>query len=261
MRLNRNDLYPIGSYLVVTTIPIESTFDRAVIHAKGMRLQDYLGEVPSYSNADYIFPDDKVIAELKCIEKDPMQDAAFQAKISRLLQRWADEGRCVVYGSTLDVTQIPLDCAHEFFDLLKSQLEDSFLKKANKQIRETKERLKMQDGRGLLLLANDGNGTLDPLTTFYILHHAFAGHYSSIDHVIYFTANMVLVPHLIAKNCFLWSNVKLDHREEINTEFLDRLRQAWIKEFEISAGKHIPLKDLGQLTPDQADPLRFKPPE
>jgi hypothetical protein len=56
-----------------TFIDIEPAFDRLVASVRGGRLvRELMPAAPNLPlNADYIFPEDDVIAELKCLEKKP----------------------------------------------------------------------------------------------------------------------------------------------------------------------------------------------
>lgn len=249
-------------------IPIEEACDAAFEKIGGVRVDSIIAAspkltgadgTPNFSNADYLFQSDGVIAELKNLEEDPMKGPAFKEKVAKLIDRWANEGKSLVYGDILDTSKLPEECAQEFYGLLRSPFENSVLKKANKQIRETKVALNLPNAKGLLLLANEGNLTFDPGVTFYLLDHALRGQYSNIDHVIFFTANLKMDLPWIARNVYMWADVRFKSRKRIDDAFLDRLKSAWIAEVQERVGKKVPFVHTN-MSPDEIRLMRFQKP-
>jgi hypothetical protein len=241
-------------------IEIEAAFDRCVTRVGGVRISNLFNNTPQFSNADYLFEHDSVIAELKCLEKDPLSDPVFEDKISKLYNKWFEAGLVppVPKGFTINTGDLPEQCAIELFGLFKKQLENSYIKKANKQIRESKAELNRHDAIGLLLLANDGNYALDPRVTFYLLHHTLKGQYTSIDHVIYFAANLRTDIPGVARNGFLWTSLKFDDRRQPSLDFERKLFQNWRTTLEEELGENLPAFWIPKYPPAEMDCVRFK---
>jgi hypothetical protein len=117
-----------------------------------------LGEVlleGAHKNADYLFRTDKIVAELKSLEEDP-RDEHVQ-KLLDLTRGWSRRGLMRVYGTAqVKLRELPLEAQREWLKLLESPVE-AIIRKANRQIRSTKKIEKLSDGKGLLLILNDGN--------------------------------------------------------------------------------------------------------
>jgi hypothetical protein len=69
---------------------------------------------------------------------------------------------------------LPPPCQKEVLDVIGKPLQNNILRQANQQIRATKELLKMPNAKGLVMVASDGNGDLNPSDVPYffsrILH-------------------------------------------------------------------------------------------
>lgn len=142
-------------------IDVEQAFADCVEEMGGQVLDRTLSDAEKrFSNADYFFPQDNVVADLKCLREDIMSKPEFARQASEMHARWVAEGRVAPPRTSrvvLNPRELPDECAREFVELFKKRLEFSTIKKANKQLRETKKRLGAADAEGLLLLANDGN--------------------------------------------------------------------------------------------------------
>ena len=115
--------------------------DQAVCAAGGRCVRDLVGPNPSFKNADYLFPSDNVVAELKSLEKDLLSDPTVGEKMHVLYNDWIDKGNDVpiIFGEgILRTDQIPVECNQEVIRIFKSRLESAVLRRANHQIRDTK---------------------------------------------------------------------------------------------------------------------------
>ena len=120
--------------------------------------------------ADYLFNNRRIIGELKCLEVDTGR------KLQELIDKLMDEGRLVVYGrlpfnKIIDSLSPELreSLKKEAFERVSASLEGAY-EEANRQIRDTKNNLKLQDSSGFLILLNNGNLALDPKTAVYKLN-------------------------------------------------------------------------------------------
>lgn len=139
-------------------IPVEPTFDEFVCGFGGSKVLDLLalradlrGSPPL--NADYLFPADNVIAELKCLEEDTFSPDEFKEVFRSLMDDWQRRGVLPwhLFGGPIVVQSrdLPLVCQLELEKLISGTLRN-VIKKANKQIRVTKETLNLPDTQGLL---------------------------------------------------------------------------------------------------------------
>jgi hypothetical protein len=124
-------------------ISVEDTLARVVRQVGGMLVGDLLpaGEnLPK--NADFVFKQYKVVAELKCLEKNQDEDSEITAARQSLYDRWIREGKripLVAVGGRkiLNLRDLPRDCALEMTSLYRTPIERR-IRKANEQIKSTK---------------------------------------------------------------------------------------------------------------------------
>jgi hypothetical protein len=122
-------------------------------------VKSFGGEVlPEFKDApcaDYLFRNDNIVAELKTMERDMW--VAHATKVQALFDNWMRRGLIRGYGRVqIHLPTLPQVCQREWLDVLEPPVE-SLLRSANRQIRSTKERLSLDSGIGLLLIANEGN--------------------------------------------------------------------------------------------------------
>src|SRR5688572_4883378 len=106
-------------------IDIEKELAVCVRSIGGMVLEETLPHPRSFRNADYLFKDALVIAELKCLEKDVIASKAFHAKVNGLVERWDRAGlftRPSQGSFVLHIHELPEVCARDFMDLIKAPL-------------------------------------------------------------------------------------------------------------------------------------------
>src|SRR6266567_7159531 len=135
---------------------IESSFNEFVKEFNGELVSELLPANPSFDNADYLFRNDNVVAELKCLEKDILDGIDFKAKLNVLYDTWVRKGLVRPAWGTVEINTatLPIQCQQEIHSIIKNPIERT-IKKANRQIRETKEHFNLPNAAGLLLLAND----------------------------------------------------------------------------------------------------------
>jgi len=209
-------------------IPLEMA--ACVKQMGGVVLDDMLKN-PTFANADYWFSDAGVVAELKCLTEDLSTKATFTESLSTLHASWIKRGLIpppTTNRVRLNLRDLPPRCAREFIDPIKKKLEASTIKKANRQIRETKKYLNAPNAMGLLLLANDGNYMLPPNMMTHLLSRILKGQHSSIQSVIYFSVNVnATVPGVNMPSQF-WIDAIPPAREPVSLAFREALRTAWM---------------------------------
>jgi len=209
----------------------EAAFDNCVRAIGGLCLDDILAADPGVRNADYFFESDDVIAELKRLSKDPLADAVVKEKLQRLYDSWVREGLLPPAKTsgkvTLNMRELPRNCAIEALGILKKQFDDAYVRGANDQIKSTKKLLGRPNAKGLLLLMNERNYSHEPPVIFNLLFHIFNGKSrSAINQVVVFTADLAsTLPN--GRRGFYWAQPSLGSREDVPTALMKRLYGQW----------------------------------
>jgi hypothetical protein len=115
------------------------------------------------------------------------------------------------------------------------------IKKANRQIRDTKDRLKMSNAQGLVIIVNDGNYTLEPEHFGFAAHQSLTTDYSSIHVASLVTVNMEAKKAGIPASLRLWMDYVRNNTDKIDPTFLLRLRTAWIQLYSSITGEPVPI--------------------
>lgn len=182
------------------------------------------------SNPDYIFARESVVAELKCLEEDLESKDDFVSKRLALVEKWVREkiiDRSQVSGLMIYTKDFPEDCQRDLTKLYGRTIK-THMRKANAQIRQAVDDFDIPDSKGLLLLANDGNYTLEPPNVLVILSRLFNRDelFPFINTVVYFTPNMaVKMPD--GSIGPLWMHVWRDKGKGIPLAFLNALGNGW----------------------------------
>lgn len=159
---------------------------------------------------------------------------------------------------SLNLRELPPRCVREFIEPIKRRLEVSSIKKANRQLRETKQHFKAQDAKGLLLLVNDGNYMLPPTMMARLLSRILKGQYSNINSVIYFSVNEVSTAPGIPLPTLFWIEAIPPGRVPVNDVFLKLMRKAWMQHH--SRLVPDPIYELaGSSAPAFFDNIQFTP--
>ena len=159
-------------------ISVEEAIARVVRRIGGAVVSDLLpSRVDLPKNADFVFRDYGIVAELKRLEKNQSEDPEMIAKVQRLYQSWIAQGKPVpiVYGrGRINLRSLPIDCANEMISLFREPIARR-IRKANEQIKSTKRALGMEDATGLLFLAQDGDYSLGPEAVFNLASRCLKG--------------------------------------------------------------------------------------
>jgi hypothetical protein len=117
-------------------------------------------------NADYL--NEEAVIELKIIEEEGLLKTERQEKITPYLLSTLSESN----DGTLDVKNLPDDKKRKYYDIIGNPLKGA-IKKAGKQIKATKSILSQGNSSGVLIIVNNGYGSLDS-QEFEKLSHRFA---------------------------------------------------------------------------------------
>lgn len=213
-------------------------FDSFVYFAGGLRVTEMISGPPKFNNADYYFEQDNVIVELKTLKTEFAATSQHVQKFEQLVAEWLSDGR-LEPESVAGLKPLPEAFVFEHMALLRKQLE-SITKKANKQIRQTKAALRLDDSQGLLLLMNDGFYQANPNLTRGLFGDPLQRQMRSIDGFVLFNLRKKLqipgdeVPRLFWVPTYRESeNVKL-------SDFVNGLGATWFRYLQQLSG--IPFK-------------------
>jgi hypothetical protein len=211
-------------------IEVEPTFDRFIrTFRNGVRVCDVLPVAEQMPmNADYFFPDDKVIAELKSLETDGGDPAGYAKRVAESFRHFGYTGSDF-FGWMYRGEAMPAEVSRNVFSKMRRSVREAS-KKANKQIRSTKALLHCPDARGLLLVANDNNYGLSPqLLVGTIAETLLKLEDSHVDGFVYFTPNVYHeVEEYAARGIAveLWIPVYKPGSESMS-DFVNALGSAW----------------------------------
>lgn len=106
-------------------------------------------------SADFLFSQDNVVSELKTLEEEARLE--HTRKLQALADGWMKRGLLIGFGRfQISLQQLHPICQREWLHILQPPVE-RVVRKANRQIRATKQSLNLPTAKGLLLIANDGN--------------------------------------------------------------------------------------------------------
>lgn len=210
------------------SVSVEATWDEFIQTVGGKRISELLPKAPNFDNADYLFEPLGVVAELKEVETEFGHATAFRNGFNDLMKRLVAENsdwKPELLGGS---GGYPKWFYPEYLRLFRPPI-SRVLKKANRQIRETKEYLGKTSPTGVLLFVNDGFTTLGPDLVQALARNLLANSYSSIDCFVYLTVNRYVeikgsdVPRLV------WAPTYRDRGGDSLQQFVDDLGRKWFK--------------------------------
>jgi hypothetical protein len=217
--------------------PLQALIDPFVTECGGELIAGLLDPAASQTptQADYLFRQRHVIAELKALETRTF-GSPFRRKMARLFRSWQERGLVLAYGTTrVDLRSLHPICQSEAVDVLAAPLQE-IAKKANRQIGSTKELLGMPSAKGVLWVASDGNADLQPHDVWFLLSRVLSkkaqdgsAQYRHINAVIYFNPRMpVEVPGATAPG-LVWFSDSRDPSDAELRNFLQVISESWIQ--------------------------------
>jgi len=220
---------------------IRFQFAECVRKMGGLPLDDLLEGKPNNSkNADYVFKQDNVIAELKCLEVDREND--FRAHGTALIEDWIRRGKMPPARSrTVSLEELPKPLLREVLKPLRNYLNKHIVGDANKQIKQTKKDQHQPDAKGLLLIANDGNFVWAPDMMSSLLGSILSSEdFSAINNVVYFSVDMKIAATPLGEASFWipWSREKAG-KAPVSADFMDRLQSAWMAHTSVFTGERV----------------------
>jgi hypothetical protein len=224
-------------------LDVEPFFDEVIKRAGGYRVDSLVPANRTFENADYYFESEGVFAELKVLQYDAHEDERLKARLAKVYKDFAKAGKVPPLLPKQRFARselLPMDVQLDLLRPLKRRLQ-SPVKKAAKQLKETKRAFNRENDFGLLILVNEGSALFRPSWVFYFLHHLFRGGYTSIDQILYCSVN---VPASVPGNpdgARIWLSATVMGRKKIPDSFLQLLQSCWGDTFEQKLGFRLPV--------------------
>jgi len=208
-------------------LDVESEIATLIEGFRGGRIvRDLIPDAPSMPlNADYYFPNDNIIAELKCLNveiNDPKKLADRLFSVCEGLGYAPQETLLIALGER----PIPQHVARKVINKSSNYIRKA-LRKANRQIRATKGELNIPYASGLVIIANENNTYHTPQEIFQIMFQELRSISDNhIDGLIYMTPNLYhqFEDDDVARSLWLTA---YKHRNDELANFVDALGKAW----------------------------------
>lgn len=227
-------------------IEVEKTWREFVRSLGGQVIEDIIPEPREFENADFLFPAIPSVLELKEIVTAFDRSQAFHKGFGALMKRVMDEDpnwRPLLFGGT---GKHPEWFNSELVRLFRPPL-TRILKKANRQIRDTKAHLKISSSTGTLLLVNDGFTVIEPHFIRALVGDILLNSYSSIDCFVYMTVNRYVEVTCSDVPRLLWMPSYSDKAPDTLVKFVDDLGRRWYDFLETKIGPFtIPREEIPQ---------------
>lgn len=210
-------------------IHVETAFNNLVRDHGGVVISEKLPYSPAFQNADYVFHSERIIAELKCITNENIHSEANRAKADRLLDEWYRSGRIRSKEIGLDEwREMPPELQKRLYRIFTNNIKRR-ISKANRQIRDTRRELQLQDYAGLLLIVNDGILALPPPAFIHAVQLALQQDFREIRHFVFLTANVFAHTREASLPALFWISFDMQDGPKIDPTFLERLGRSWQK--------------------------------
>lgn len=226
-------------------LPVEKTFDAFVAEFGGKKISDLIeNKAQMPLNADYLFEDHNVIAELKTLEGIYSGPDA----IKQVTQAYIDAG-CAgsdVMGLLLRKEPVPKAAARLMQKRVRRSIEQR-IKQARKQLRKSKAVFGKGDTKLLILIAMDQQPLFGHRTMLFNLAKIMGDNYADVhtDGVVYLNPNM---PTKISPDSMEFSGWYPFYRDDdVNDElsdFVNLLGNKWLNYYGKQVGETNPILEL-----------------
>lgn len=198
-------------------VQVEKQFDRFAQQIGFSRVSDDVGSSPRFSNADYVDKKRRIVIELKILDTEYFPRGGIIDSMQAIIVQPININEDGTGQYEFSLPGLNREGKHDNFEEPLRRI----LKKANKQIRETKEYyIHSSEDLGFLIIAQLGLQSLSPEVTVNLIQKLLTSEFSSIDGVLVCTPNGSLVdPTTMRRNPEGVSIGRLDKhnaRETIN---------------------------------------------
>jgi sucrose-6-phosphate hydrolase SacC (GH32 family) len=165
---------------------------------------------------------------LKILENNPEQNSFLQNKVQNKFNQWMNNGKILVYGRPhIESKSLPEELQWELSKIYAEPIK-RVLKKANRQIRETKRSLSMPKAKGMVIIVNEANISLPPEHLAFSTYQATKDNYSNIDTVCLLTANLTIKLNNHPSSTRIWLDYVCNTENPIDNNFIHTLKLEWI---------------------------------
>lgn len=216
-------------------LEVEDSWRQFVKETGGHVVQDMLHRPLEFDNADFLWANHRVVAELKEVQTEFLSTRQASDGFIRLLEKLSledPEWRPQLLGGS---KEFPVWFRRDFIRLARPAVQ-RVLKKANVQIRETKIHFKISEPRGVLILVNDGFTKLEPYLVRALACDVLKHSFSSIDCLVYMTVNTYVVVPDSNEPKLLWMPAYSDRADDQLVAFVDDLGRRWFDFLEREIG-------------------------
>lgn len=216
-------------------IEVETHWRDFVRSIGGIVVEDVVSEPRQFENADFAFLKNSIIVELKEIKTEFSKAPAFKDGYDKLMTKLLTEQpnwKPLMFGGD---EKYPYWFVPEFVRIFRPPI-SRILKKANRQIRDTKTHFGISSPTGILLLVNDGFTSIGPDIIKAQISDLLAYSYSSIDCCIYVTVNRYVEIMGSDEPKLLWAPTYSDRASDNLVEFVDDLGRKWFNYLESNIG-------------------------
>jgi len=207
-------------------VPVEPLWQEFVIATGGELVASLLPGSQPFENADFLFRDAAVVAELKEIGTEFAQSVAFARGFDIMMKRLLAERPSWRPDPNSDASQFPAWFQGEFVRLFRPPI-SRILKKANRQLRDTKTHFRIASSTGVLILVNDGFTSLSPYLVRGLAADLLRHSYSSVDCLLYLTVNRYVEIHGSKEPKLIWVPTYSDRAPDALVTFINDLGRTW----------------------------------
>ena len=213
-------------------VATEPDIDRFIVLVGGERIDASFPNA-DFENADYVFHDRKIIIELKILETEFESTVPFLKKEESLHQEVAKKfGAGPILRGERTFRKFYASRKREMYREPLGRI----VKKANRQIRETKKALSLKEYRGVLWLVNDNFRQVRTDTAISLLCSCLTSANSQVRGLIYITNHYVDIAGSDFAN-LPWVPAYADGEADDLPDFVNWLGSEWFKFCEAEIGK------------------------
>jgi len=182
---------------------------------------------PNFKNADFIFHHEKIVAEFKRVEKDCTDSPKVESKIGAVVNRYYTDGKIKEKTITEENwPSLPKEFQNEIYNITSDSIK-VHIEKANRQIKETKTNLGLDNYKGCLILVNDGVQSFPPVTFLWVAFRLILHRYSGITYIITFPANVYAKSRESPAPVQYWLGLDVEKAGKMESAFSNNLFLAW----------------------------------
>jgi hypothetical protein len=215
-------------------LDVEDTWKEFVRLQEGKVLSDDFGTSPDFANADFWFDKDQVVIELKEIQTEFLDKK--RDEITKLIKKDVRESN-LSFSDAINCN-FSDNFNMEYIRLVRPAIA-RILKKANKQIKETKQYLGNPNARGVVVVVNDGFTSISARITFRLICNILANSNKSIDGFVLMTVNSYVAIESSDTPATIWVPCYSPGFEHTSLpDFINDLGREWRKFIQTKTGTH-----------------------